>query len=89
MGRISKGIRRCVDHPITKLSVGLVLFVTGFLEAYQAFSQDFSQFQVGAHHGIMVFGFVNMISSIPDIVEGVSSGGQYLEHLEAKRDDKG
>ena len=88
MGKISRGIRRWADHPITKLSVGCVLFVTGFIEAYQDFYQEFSEFKVGAHHGIMVFGFVNMMSSIPDIIEGISFGSQYLEHLEAKRNDK-
>ena len=89
MGRISKSIRRWVDHPVTKLSMGLILFVTGFLEVYQDFSRDLSEIQLGAHHGIMVFGFVNIVTSIPDIIEGVSSGSHYLEHLETKRNDKG
>jgi hypothetical protein len=84
MGVTSQKVRRFVEHPITRLAVGLILFLSGFAEAYRSFGADLSQLQIGAHHGVMLLGLFNMIASIPDIIEGVGSGAQYLEHLEKR-----
>ena len=84
MGGAIKRIRRVVEHPATRLGVGFILFGSGFIEAYQEFS-DLSHFGIGAHHGIMLFGLFNMFASIPDMIEGLSSGVEYLEHMERKR----
>ena len=73
MGRITQGTKRFIEHPITKLCVGLILFFSGFVEAYHSFADDYEALRVGAHHGLMLFGFVNMLASIPDVLEGVAA----------------
>lgn len=78
--KIHRAIRKFVEHPITNLSVGLVLFGSGFAEAYGSMYTDFANMNIGAHHGLMVFGFINVLASIPDLIEGVSSGVSYFEH---------
>ena len=88
MGITGQNVRHFVEHPLTRLSVGLILFGSGFAEAYHSLSEDLFNFRVGAHHGIMLFGLFNMIASLPDIIEGVGSGAQYLEHVEERREKR-
>ena len=67
---------------MTRLGVGVILFVTGFAEAYQSFSSDVAHMRIGAHHGVLILGAFSMVSSVPDLIEGVGSSVEYLEHLE-------
>jgi hypothetical protein len=65
-----RAIRNFVEHPVTNLSVGLLLFSSGVVEAYGSLYTDFTQMNIGAHHGMMLFGVMNVLASIPDIIEG-------------------
>ena len=85
MASTSQSIRLFVEHPVTRLSVGLILFSSGFAEAYRSFAQDYEHLRIGVHHGVMLFGLFNMIASIPDLIEGVATSAEYLEHLEQRR----
>ena len=80
--RGTQKLRRFVDHPVTRLTMGLILFSTGFAEAYQSLSHDLAHLEVGAHHGVMIFGLFSMFSSLPDLIEGVGTSVEYLEHLQ-------
>ena len=78
--KITRAIRNFVEHPFTNLCVGLLLFASGFVEAYGSLYTDFREMNIGAHHGLMLFGVMNILASIPDIIEGIGSGVRYLEH---------
>ena len=72
-----------VDHPITKLVVGLILIVTSSAEAYYSFHDDLSQFRVRAHHGLIVLGFINVLAAIPNLVQGFQ---HYIEFRAKSRE---
>lgn len=72
-------LRHFVEHPATNLIVGIVLFMTGFIEAYDTFYEDITEANLGAHHGMMLFGVMNILSSIPDIIEGLHKSTRYFE----------
>ncbi|MBF0445638.1 MAG: hypothetical protein HQL68_08600 [Magnetococcales bacterium] len=55
-----------------KLVVGCVLFFTGLNEAGETIWDDITSMNVGAHHGIMVFGIFQTLQSLPDIFSGVN-----------------
>ncbi|WKD51238.1 hypothetical protein [Microbulbifer spongiae] len=82
--KASSAIRNFVEHPLTNLFVGLLLFGSGFVEAYESLHSDLKTMNFGAHHGLMLFGTLNVLASIPDIIEGIGSGASYIEHR-AKR----
>ncbi len=88
MGSKSQTIRRFVDHPTTRLAVGAILFASGLGEAYGDLT-NLSEVRFGLHHGIMLLGLFNMLASLPDMIDGLSSGADYLEHREYKRNDRG
>ena len=79
-----------VGYALTYLggTAGVILFVTGFAEAYQSFSSDVAHMQIGAHHGVLILGVFSMVSSVPDLIEGVGSSVEYLEHLEGTRENR-
>jgi hypothetical protein len=78
--KTTRAIRNFVEHPVTNLCVGLLLFGSGFVEAYGTLYTDLTEMNIGAHHGLMLFGVMNVLASIPDIIEGAGSGARYLEH---------
>lgn len=65
-------IRRLVEHPVTKLLVGLTLLITAGVEAAQGISD------VGAHHGVMLLGLIHALSAVPDLLEGLSHGADLV-----------
>jgi hypothetical protein len=74
-------MRAFVDHPITRLCVALILIVSGFIEAYDTFSEDVSHLRVRIGHGIILLGFMNAFSSLPPVVDGIE---RWLRLEEAK-----
>lgn len=51
----------------------MVLLTSGLDEAIETIFADLSALELGAHHGVMVLGFVNVLSSLPDMLDGLSS----------------
>lgn len=64
-------LRIFVEHPFVNLIVALILFVTGLTEGWDSLQEDISNFDLKAHHGVMVYGFFSMLKSIPDIFLGL------------------
>jgi hypothetical protein len=88
MNVAAQKVRRFVEHPVTRLSLGFILFVSGLSEAYLSLTEDLSEFHVGAHHGVLIFGLFTMIASIPDIIEGIGHAAVFFEHM-GKKGEKG
>jgi len=64
-------LKHFVKHPYTKLGVGLILVITSSVEIIHDLLSDLPKPGVGAHHGLLVLGIVNALSSIPELVEGL------------------
>ena len=53
---------------------------------------NISALELGAHHGVMVLGFVNILSSLPDMLDGLtgtflSDDEEEVEHTEDDSED--
>lgn len=66
-----QALHRVAHHPGLNLLAGLILLLTGLLEALATMVEGMFDFPVGAHHGIVVFGFLQMIKAIPDVMKGI------------------
>jgi len=71
-------IRRFTDHPATRMATGLILVVSSIAEGYDTFFDDVQHFRLRAHHGLLIFGLVNMLRSMPDFIEGLESATEAL-----------
>ena len=69
---VAKALERVVENPYLNAGVGLVLFLTGIIEAGDALFDDVAKLNVGAHHGVIVFGVVHMFKSLPAILIGLA-----------------
>lgn len=69
--RILRGIKTIIELPITKLCVGLILIGTSSFEVIEDVMNDIPGVKIGAHHGLLMLGLINAISSLPDLVEGI------------------
>ena len=83
--RIALALKRFVDHPATKLGVGLILIVSGLIEAYDTVLDDFHRLRVRVGHGVVILGVVNVLASLPEVIEGIESWLNYLDPREASR----
>ena len=77
--RIALALKRFVDHPMTKLGVGLILIATGLIEAYDTVLDDFHRLRVRVGHGVVILGVVHVLASLPDVIEGIEHWLNYLE----------
>lgn len=62
-------LRRLVEHPLVNLVVALVLVATSLAEGWGTLREDMLQANVGAHHGLLVFGFVNLLRTLPELMD--------------------
>ena len=80
----TSGIRVVTNSPWLKFTTGVVLLTSGLDEAIETLFADLSALEMGAHHGVIVLGFVNVLSSLPDMLDGLT--GTFLAHEEDAAD---
>ena len=71
---------RLLEHPATQLTVAAILIVTSCVEGFDTLWNDLVGRNIGAHHGVFVFGAMSFLKTIPELLEGVdrarnASGG--------------
>lgn len=54
-----------INNPYLKLACGLILLFTSGVEVVKSFADG----TIGAHHGVFIFGILQILESIPDIQE--------------------
>ena len=86
--RIALALKRFVDHPMTRLGVGLILIASGLMEAYDTVLDDFHRLRVRVGHGVVLLGVVNVLASLPDVIQGIEHWLRYLEGREDSRQSR-
>jgi hypothetical protein len=71
MRRLLSLLKAFVDHPTTRLLVGLALVLTGLTEICRDIIDESRQFRVGIHHGVFILGLAQTLSALPDVVLGI------------------
>ena len=69
---LTTGIKALAESTWLKFTTGIVLLTSGLDEAVETLFADISALELGAHHGVMVLGFVNVLSSLPDMLDGLT-----------------
>jgi hypothetical protein len=62
---------RTAESPTLNLLAGAILLVTGLLESFATMFEGLFGFQIGAHHGIAIFGFLQLLKAFPDTFKGL------------------
>jgi hypothetical protein len=76
---IALALKRFVDHPVTKLVVGLILIASGLIEAYDTVLDDLHRLRVRVGHGVVILGVVNVLASLPEVIDGLKHWLSYVE----------
>jgi hypothetical protein len=71
MRRFLDGLKAFVKHPGTQLVTGLVLLISGGWEIVLDFMSAEHSFRLGVHHGVALFGLIQILGSLPELVEGL------------------
>jgi hypothetical protein len=82
---IAEKLRAFVDHPTTRLIVALILILSGFIETLDTVKEDVNHLRVRVGHGIILLGFVNALSSLPPVIDGIE---RWLKVADAKREKR-
>jgi hypothetical protein len=83
--RIARALKDFVDHPVTKLFVGLIRIVGGLIEAHDTALDDLHRLRVRVGHGVVIMEIVNGLASLPEVVEGID---HWLSYLEGRADSR-
>jgi len=84
MKRFLQTLKAFVKHPVTQLVTGLILLISGGTEVVLDFINAEHSFRLGAHHGVALFGLIQMLGSLPDLVSGLD---QSFKVIEKRRDE--
>lgn len=71
-----KGIIRA---PQVTLVIGILMVVCGFFEAVETTIERFLDHDIGAHHGIILFGLIQVLYAFILMIEGVENMGTAVE----------
>ncbi len=77
-----KRLKAFVRHPVTQLVTGLVLIISGMAEVAYDFMDAEKNFRIGVHHGVLMFGLIQVIGSLPDLLEGIDRTFEAVEKRE-------
>ena len=64
-------LKAFVKHPMTQLVTGLVMVITGLSEVREDFINAEHSFRLGVHHGVLLFGLMQVLGSLPELVDGL------------------
>lgn len=81
-------LKKFVKQPATKFAVGMILVFTSSAEVIEDLTDDVPGFKIGAHHGLLVLGILNAVSSIPDLVEGLEKTIESSDEIESDDSDE-
>ena len=73
-------MRAFAEHPVTRLSSGVILLLTALYEIEEGLFIELKESGPASHHGIAAFGVLTMVAAIPDLLEGLVAGTEYVEH---------
>lgn len=79
-----KPLKELIENPFTKLTVGIILVITSGVEIGSELLDE--GVSLGSHHGLMVLGIINALSSLPELVEGMEHAIEGTETLEDQLD---
>ena len=82
MKRYLRSLKTFAEHPATQLVTGLILLFSGGSEVISEFMDAEKQFRLGAHHGIAIYGLIQVVGSIPNIVDGIAKSFGGIEQPE-------
>jgi hypothetical protein len=68
---ILRFVHRVADDPRLNLCSGIILLLTGLLETAALVVEDALGMPIGAHHGVALFGFLQVIKALPDTMRGL------------------
>jgi len=68
---MARGVRAVAESPWVKFLTGTVLLTSSLDEAIDTLVADLTALELGAHHGVMLLGFVNILSALPDMLDGL------------------
>ena len=83
--RIARALKRFVDHPVTKLGVGLILIASGLIEAYDTVLDDLHRLRVRVGHWVIILGVVHVFASLPEVIKGIE---RWLGSVEGREDSR-
>jgi hypothetical protein len=84
MKRFLDKLKAVVKHPTTQFVTGLILLVSGGTEVVLDFVSAEHSFRLGVHHGVALFGLIQMLGSLPELVDGLSRA---FEGIEKRREE--
>ena len=64
-------MRSFLKNPRTSLIIGTILLFCGIIEAFEAIAIEFVGFNIGLHHGVLLFALSQVFVAIIDIFEGL------------------
>ena len=75
-------LKAFVKHPATQLITGLILLISGGYEVVLDFMTAEHSLRLGVHHGVAVFGLIQVLGSLPELVEGLDRSFRAIEKRE-------
>src|SRR4029453_15216930 len=72
-------LKAFAKHPATQLITGLILLISGGYEIVLDFMNAEHSLRLGVHHGVAVFGLIQVLGSLPELVEGLDRSFKAME----------
>lgn len=66
-----RALHRVAHSPSLNLLAGIVLLSAGILECFEGLSEDLLGVRFGVHHGLVVFGLLHVLKTLPDVMKGL------------------
>lgn len=82
MSRRLPRLRAVIASPYTQLITGVILLVSGCATTYYEFAEADHTFRLGVHHGIVIWAVVQILGSLPDLIDGIDRS---IDAIERKR----
>lgn len=72
-------LKSLIQSPVTTFLTGTILLVSGLTSIYDDFTSAEHTFRLGVHHGVALWAIVQVLGSLPDLIDGIERSVQLIE----------
>lgn len=66
-----EALKRFLENPVINIVIAIILIISSFAEGWDDLSEGLTEFSLGVHHGVLLFGVAMLMRGIIEFLEAL------------------
>lgn len=66
-----EALKRFLENPVIDILIAITLIISSFAEGWDDLSEGLTEFSLGVHHGVLLFGVAMLLRGVVEFLEAL------------------